>query len=75
MHSFCEQVGGHVDMGWGNENRTCVGGVDVRSSCRDNVTFFRDCAEVDLVLLGGMSTWFARDCDGKRVYGMVSGFW
>lgn len=49
--------------------------VDVRSSCRDNVAFFRDCAEVDLVLLGGMSAWFARDCDGKRVYGMVSGFW
>lgn len=24
----------------------------VRSSCGDDVAFFRDCAEVDLVLLG-----------------------
>lgn len=40
--------------------------LDVRSSCGDDIAFFCDCAEVDLVLLDRMSAWFRAILAGKR---------
>lgn len=71
MCSFGEQFGKHVvGMEWSKEIKICGGGwgvrLDVRSSCGDDIAFFCDCAEVDLILLDRMSAWFRAILAGKR---------